>query len=578
MRKLFPALLTYSLVIYAQAAPIKVACIGDSITQGVGATDQATRSYPAVLQTLLGPEYEVRNFGSGGATLLDVEPERSYMKRPVFEQSLAFEANILLITLGTNDSNTNDRPTFEALDDFTNGYDRLIARYMEGRKKPPKVFIGVTPWMATKDAQVYGLPYGGGWGFTQTVIDERMAPMIRAYAKSRKYTVVDLHRFMMNRSDWFSTDPVHPGDAGYKQIAICFARHLLPTVTIPDDEVVATRKPEGGEARFQPAGWTRRAGIKVTGYQGDDLADFPVLVSVSPSTIKRFSYSQCLPDGADLRFSDSQEGGHELFYEVERWDSTGTSLIWVRLPNFKKGGVFYMWWGNAKADPHEAAFSEATWNSGHLAVWHMNEPARDSSGNCRSLTVSKGKGTRPTNGIVAVGQYFDAETQLSCADPGLTGLEDATVIAWARSEEGRGYGDWGASVWGLSGYPGGVDVTPAGNFRFNWQGEITVESDATALDGAFHCLVQTVTRPGGPATGYDDGWMTFPVRICPEATIGGELTLGHTGYHEKWQGTLDEVRILNHAITPDYARALHDMVGAGTPFLTYGPAQKVSSL
>lgn len=44
---------------------IKVACVGESLTYGAGHTESA---YPLVLQSLLGEEYEVKNFGAGGRT------------------------------------------------------------------------------------------------------------------------------------------------------------------------------------------------------------------------------------------------------------------------------------------------------------------------------------------------------------------------------------------------------------------------------------------------------------------------------------------------------------------------------
>ena len=47
----------------AVAAPIKLACIGDSITMGIGSSDYYRKSYPGVLMTLLGSAYAVQNDG-----------------------------------------------------------------------------------------------------------------------------------------------------------------------------------------------------------------------------------------------------------------------------------------------------------------------------------------------------------------------------------------------------------------------------------------------------------------------------------------------------------------------------------
>lgn len=58
---------------YANTEPkegqIKVACVGDSITYGHGIKGWSENNYPAVLQTLLGDEYHVANFGSSGACI-----------------------------------------------------------------------------------------------------------------------------------------------------------------------------------------------------------------------------------------------------------------------------------------------------------------------------------------------------------------------------------------------------------------------------------------------------------------------------------------------------------------------------
>ena len=50
---------------------IKVACIGNSITYGYGLDNPDKESYPARLQEMLGNNYDVKNFGKSGATLLN---------------------------------------------------------------------------------------------------------------------------------------------------------------------------------------------------------------------------------------------------------------------------------------------------------------------------------------------------------------------------------------------------------------------------------------------------------------------------------------------------------------------------
>lgn len=45
---------------------IKIACVGNSITEGAGIAEPSKNAYPAQLQHRLGSEYEVKNFGEIG--------------------------------------------------------------------------------------------------------------------------------------------------------------------------------------------------------------------------------------------------------------------------------------------------------------------------------------------------------------------------------------------------------------------------------------------------------------------------------------------------------------------------------
>jgi lysophospholipase L1-like esterase len=91
----------------ATATPIRVACVGDSITYGYGLMHRDTESYPAVLGRLLGADYEVRNFGVSGATLLK-GGSFPYWQHPAFQAATDFAAQIVIIKLGTNDAATRN--------------------------------------------------------------------------------------------------------------------------------------------------------------------------------------------------------------------------------------------------------------------------------------------------------------------------------------------------------------------------------------------------------------------------------------------------------------------------------------
>lgn len=80
--------LACSLHIHA-AEKIKLACIGNSITEG-------TSNYPTYLQNLLGSGYQVENDGVGGTTLLK-RGDKPYWTNGLLSKALAFKPDIVTI-------------------------------------------------------------------------------------------------------------------------------------------------------------------------------------------------------------------------------------------------------------------------------------------------------------------------------------------------------------------------------------------------------------------------------------------------------------------------------------------------
>lgn len=100
------------------AQPIRLACVGASLTFGLGLPNRREQCYPAVLQRLLderhGPgHWRVRNFGYSGATVTRGSNE-PYWETPSFLAVTRFEPQLVLLMLGTNDAqfaNASARPT-----------------------------------------------------------------------------------------------------------------------------------------------------------------------------------------------------------------------------------------------------------------------------------------------------------------------------------------------------------------------------------------------------------------------------------------------------------------------------------
>lgn len=198
----------------AKEGQIKVACIGDSITYGHGISDWENNNYPAVLQELLGEEYHVMNFGSSGACV-NPEGDQPYMSRAVYQESLDYDADIIVFMLGTNDSKPEN---WTDKDGFLENYMELLGAYLQG-EDTPKVYIGLCA------EAYYTDDLDSSTGMTnydiQPKIIDEIVEAIDLYAISSGFAieVIDIHSLTEAHPEWFEVDGVHPNKDGAKAIA-----------------------------------------------------------------------------------------------------------------------------------------------------------------------------------------------------------------------------------------------------------------------------------------------------------------------------------------------------------------------
>ena len=139
---LLATLLCLSPLSWGQKKNIKVACVGNSITYGLGLENREQNAYPAVLQKALGKNYTVENFGKSGATLLS-KGHRPYIQQPEYQQAIAFAADIVVIHLGINDTDPRNWPNYR--DDFVADYLRLIAAFRNANPQTRVLIALMTP-------------------------------------------------------------------------------------------------------------------------------------------------------------------------------------------------------------------------------------------------------------------------------------------------------------------------------------------------------------------------------------------------------------------------------------------------
>ncbi len=199
---------------------IKVACVGDSITYGYGLKDWHKTNYPAVLQTLLGDGYNVRNFGDSGKSVQNIL-FRNYSKTITYSQSIDYEADILVFMLGTNDSITG---CWENEDVFKEQYLALLDTYLVG-ENPPRVYL-CTPTRAfyKDESQTSGPAFMG----IQNDIVIKIGEIVKEIAKERGYKCIDIYEFTKDHPEYYSSDLVHPNPYGAEELAKEIYRNIKP--------------------------------------------------------------------------------------------------------------------------------------------------------------------------------------------------------------------------------------------------------------------------------------------------------------------------------------------------------------
>ena len=203
--KRFPlclALSLYGLALPVTAQVIRVACIGDSITEGAGVDNPAVNAYPIVLGRLLGTNYQTRNFGVSGTTMLK-KGDSPYWKTAQYNSAQTYAPNVVTIKLGTNDSKPQN---WRYKDQFAADLRALIDQFANLPSHPRIILCLPVP--------AYSIQFDINPG----IIKNEIIPIIRAAAREKGLAVVDLYTALSGRPELFP-DNIHPNAAGAAIIA-----------------------------------------------------------------------------------------------------------------------------------------------------------------------------------------------------------------------------------------------------------------------------------------------------------------------------------------------------------------------
>ncbi len=225
----------------AQAEPRKpthVACVGDSITAGAGASS-ADKNYVEQLKGLLGNGVQTLNFGVSGTTMLSAPyGDNPYTLSAQYTPSTTFVTTAgagalvsVVIILGANDSKPFNWDPAAGKNDqqYKKDYLALVDHY-----------LGLTP----KPVVYAGYPLATGTNpccsIRGNVIHDEELPLIKQVAMEKHLPIIDLNTPTTGHPEYFG-DGVHPNDAGYVVMAGLVKKGLErePTVSITSPTIGA---------------------------------------------------------------------------------------------------------------------------------------------------------------------------------------------------------------------------------------------------------------------------------------------------------------------------------------------------
>lgn len=181
----------------------RIACVGDSITWGFTIVNRRTYSYPALLQQRLGAEYEVRNFGYNDAAAR-FDADTPYVKKHVYQESLAWNPDIVLLMLGSNDTKKrNWDPEI-----FRRDYKRIVESYLKRPSEPRVILIAPIQIFQPMHIPLLGL-------YTETM-ENGVRPAIREIAAEMGLELVDLVNLFTDSK--YMMDGVHPQREGARML------------------------------------------------------------------------------------------------------------------------------------------------------------------------------------------------------------------------------------------------------------------------------------------------------------------------------------------------------------------------
>jgi hypothetical protein len=347
----------------------------------------------------------------------------------------------------------------------------------------------------------------------------------------------------------------------------------------------------------QPAGYTYGKEITIPSAKiAGTLTNFPVLVSVTDANLKTVGNGGHVQNanGYDIVFTKT-DCTTLLNEQIESYSATtGTILIWVRIPSLPVGSNFnfFMFYGNATVAVNPS--TTATWDANYVSIWHLDQSPTaaapqftDVSSNAQNGTEHNMVAGDQVAGIIGNAVNFDGSTKYISMGGGppwpkanavktfsvwayytaIPAGSNANYISFTNSSTTSAYqigtrsGVFLAWQWG-GGALASDAVQPAKNtwhyFVYTWDGT----NNVFYVDGTAVQSTTTANQTGTP----DEG--SFGCYMTTGGGVGGEYFAGY----------LDEGRISNTNRSANWIKTEYNNQSSPSTFLTFSTEYTASNL
>ena len=301
--------------------------------------------------------------------------------------------------------------------------------------------------------------------------------------------------------------------------------------------------------------FSKKCELTVSGYSGSTaLENFPVLVRLAAGSPSGFAYADVT--NGDLRFADAS--GNSLPFEIETWNPSGESHIWVSVPSLSGNTTKITMYYGATSGKLPAVDASGVWkNANYVNVMHFSTASGlqniDSTENALSIALpDTTANTTEAAGLLTGAIKNEGVSQL--------GLKVEANAAW----------NWSAgdtitvSVWGKRARDmsdrvlfGTTDLKVSVNgdtAKATVNGVTTTAAVGTVGDWNLYTLVADGTSVrlyvNGVAGDPEDGAVT----ASSSAFIWG------SDGSSRWKGTFDEARLRHGVDSVDWAKACYDTI------------------